>query len=370
MTTISLKANELSETNVQIVSMVKRGANRIPFRIVKEDNEDMLNLDKIAAKGFVKSEQKGGVLAVIVNKTADVEAVAAALANTGLKLEKGEEGENTIVFKQEGISEFDVGMIKLDDDVIVAVSGLQKGFSAYDWQNTDFATVFATEGFYPSLRTATDAMETTISNILYKSENKAEISTKVTKCLSDFGSLVNTLVANIPEAAVKADEALKSETYVAAKKTAGTAACDPAMTEADKKKMKTPAKKEDEPKVEDTAKGDEAKPEAKDGEAVKEAPKVEKTEDNADLLAKIGDLITQGIEKALAPVTASVDALKTDFGKVNSRVEEVAATAKKADQAIKGTVTISSAPDRSVTKKTDSEGTVPPPLDTAFMKNV
>ncbi|QIG76978.1 hypothetical protein EVC30_150 [Rhizobium phage RHph_Y1_11] len=364
--TLTTKATELSTLNVNIVSMVKRGANRIPFRIVKEDTDDMLDLHKIAGQAFAKTEdKKGGVFAVIVNKSADVAALQVALADTGLKLEKGEEGEGTIVFKQEGVDEFDVGLVKLDDEVIVAVSGLKKGFSSYNWQDTDFATVFATEGFYPSLRTATEAFSSTVSNILYKEENKSSITTKVSKALTDFGSLVNTLVNNIPEAAIKADEILKSDEYTSKKKPAAAAA-DPKATDTKKDEGKTdPAAtvKTDETKPVETVK-DETKPEGT--EAVKTDPVVTPPAAD-DMLAKIGDMISASLAKAIEPVTASVDALKNDLTSVTAKVEEVSANVQKTDKVLKGTVIASSTPDRtaSTTKKSESE-VAPPPLDTAY----
>ena len=51
MRKLQLKATELVDTDVNFVSLVTRGANRIPFRITKED-EQMLDLHKIARSLF------------------------------------------------------------------------------------------------------------------------------------------------------------------------------------------------------------------------------------------------------------------------------------------------------------------------------
>lgn len=45
-----VKINELSDVDVRFVSLVKRGANRIPFRLTKEDTNRMLDFVKLFRK--------------------------------------------------------------------------------------------------------------------------------------------------------------------------------------------------------------------------------------------------------------------------------------------------------------------------------
>jgi len=49
-----VKINELSDVDVRFVSLVKRGANRIPFRLTKEDTTKMLDFVKL----FRKSDEE------------------------------------------------------------------------------------------------------------------------------------------------------------------------------------------------------------------------------------------------------------------------------------------------------------------------
>lgn len=49
-----VKINELSDVDVRFVSLVKRGANRIPFRLTKEDTNRMLDFVKL----FRKSDEE------------------------------------------------------------------------------------------------------------------------------------------------------------------------------------------------------------------------------------------------------------------------------------------------------------------------
>ena len=55
MAKVVLKATELTNTDVDFVALVKRGANRIPFRITKGDDA-VLDLDKIGRRLFQKAD--------------------------------------------------------------------------------------------------------------------------------------------------------------------------------------------------------------------------------------------------------------------------------------------------------------------------
>ena len=64
MSRFSINATELSNTDVNFVALVKRGANRIPFRITKSEDNDMINLHSIGQRMF-KSEEPQPVAAPI-----------------------------------------------------------------------------------------------------------------------------------------------------------------------------------------------------------------------------------------------------------------------------------------------------------------
>ena len=57
MSRLEFKATELTDTDVDFVSLVKRGANRLPFRITKGDDE-MIDLYAIGRKMFQKAEPR------------------------------------------------------------------------------------------------------------------------------------------------------------------------------------------------------------------------------------------------------------------------------------------------------------------------
>lgn len=70
MPKLTFNAHELTDANVDFVAMVKRGANRIPFRITKSEDADMIDLSKLARTVFLKADPKPAVAAVIFDGAA------------------------------------------------------------------------------------------------------------------------------------------------------------------------------------------------------------------------------------------------------------------------------------------------------------
>ena len=83
MPKFSISAHELTDTNVDFVALVKRGANRIPFRLTKGDNE-MLDLYSIGRRMFKSDEPAPVVIGAILTKGADVEGAVAVLKSVGV----------------------------------------------------------------------------------------------------------------------------------------------------------------------------------------------------------------------------------------------------------------------------------------------
>lgn len=215
MSKLKIKAHELVGTDVQFVSLVKRGANRIPFRIVKED-DNMIDLHKIGKSLFRKADPKPEIVAAIVQKGADLDKVAAIFTAAGLDVkdfQKSEKSGIVTIAKADYQDAEDVAVIKMSDDIAVAVSGLKKAFSGYAATSGSFAEVLATEGFYSSVCTATEALRTTIHNVLYEAKSPSEASLAVGKATEEFKSYLTTLVGGLPVQAFKLDvEVAKAST--------------------------------------------------------------------------------------------------------------------------------------------------------------
>src|SRR5271167_4509194 len=78
MAKVVLKATELTNTDVDFVALVKRGANRIPFRITKGD-DTVLDLNKLGRRLFQKADPVPAIGAILTQKNEVDAALAEAL---------------------------------------------------------------------------------------------------------------------------------------------------------------------------------------------------------------------------------------------------------------------------------------------------
>jgi len=218
MPKLQLNATELVEPDVDLVAMVKRGANRIPFRLTKKDGADMIDLSKIGAALFSKSAtpKTPTVVGVIFAKGADIEALTATLKASGIDVSEGftkAEGAQATTFTKADTeaNPENLLVLKLDDQVAVTINGphdLIKRVSGYDWESTSFSEVLTKGTFAPSLCMAQDMLQTTVWNIMEKAEDRAELGTLLKTAVTEFSSYVDSLVAAVPDSVFKADEAL------------------------------------------------------------------------------------------------------------------------------------------------------------------
>jgi hypothetical protein len=207
----TINATELTDTDVNFVALVKRGANRLPFRITKGD-EPMLDLYKLARTAFKKADPVAMICAVVVQKGANLASIDGALMSVGIDVatfarsEKG--GLITATRKSDDAPE-DVMLVKLDDNVMLAVSCLKKGFSGYDFSSSDFGEVHATGAFCSSASVASDMLQMTIANILCECEAPDEALAKISEACGDFTEYMTALTSALPVQAFKADVALR-----------------------------------------------------------------------------------------------------------------------------------------------------------------
>lgn len=206
---------EMKKADVRFVSLVERGANRIPFRIVKSEKEstmiDLSNPGRIFKRD--KAAPTGSSVVGIVVKSqkddAANAAVTAALTEAGFKVDNATKNEDgTIVFAQDGAIDTEgTHLVRLSDEMVVVM----KGFAPYSTDmdaSTDFSEVMACQGFYQGINTATDALATTIRNALYSASSGADAAKTMSASFSKFQTYVVALLNGIPSKAFKADTAL------------------------------------------------------------------------------------------------------------------------------------------------------------------
>ncbi len=207
-----VEANELHGTDVKLVSLVKRGANRLPWRITKEDTDDMLDLAKIFTRK-VDAPSAPTVHSIIMRKECkNQKGLAAILAKAGLDVSKPAGKGDFIIFAQKaGDPSNDAVLIKSNGDVGFVVENLSKAFSGYDFSSNDFNDVFSTGSFCPSVAMASDLLGVTIGNILSGSESPGDAAGKIAKAVEGFKQYSVTLANSLPAQAFKADTLMKGD---------------------------------------------------------------------------------------------------------------------------------------------------------------
>lgn len=212
MATLKLILKKLVDVDVEFVSLVKRGANRLPLRVIKSDDIEnqeenkMSFFDKLfsnaeASKDETKEPQ---ISAIIMDSQCNIEDVEKQLEELGFKITEKEEVEGGIVFRQSEFSEEDV-VIRLSETTFVSISNVSKAFEPFA-SGDSFADNFNKGSFFPSVRMATDVLMDTIVNVMFNDDgNKAPVET-VTKVLEEFNRFVLTSLKSIPKDAFKLED--------------------------------------------------------------------------------------------------------------------------------------------------------------------
>lgn len=354
---ITMRASELQGTDVNLVSLVGKGANRIPFKIMKEDNQ-MIDLASLGKKLFKSAPIAPAIAAVMVAATADIAIVKSHLVEAGLNVDNEKNEGDFVVFTQDLDAKptEDMTIMKLDNDVALVITGIQKHFASYDFSSSVFNEVLTVEGFYPSVYMAKSILSQTIDNIMGQSGTAAEAREGIAKAVGDFSSYIMAITSAIPERAFKADNAYKNAAATLETKKAVTTTATQVL---DNKTVTTDVKPEvTEDKVEKT--------EETTGKDAKEETTEETKPDTQE-----------AVSTDLAAVLNALSTFKTEVGaeiaKVTTTIKEVADTQAtltarmaKAEEAVNGTVHITPSADKKVTTMKEDAGPSLGLIDTAY----
>jgi hypothetical protein len=352
---MKVKLTEMKDADVRFVSLVKRGANRIPFRITKSEKEfPMLDLTKPMQilKGEKAKPAAPEIVAIIVEKQEDelMGKVTDALKTAGFNVDQRADLEDgTTMFTVAKADENDSTIVRLSESMAVVV----KGFSQYSsglQVSSDFNEVMAATGFYQGVRTASDAMAFTLQNILCEAADAGEVAVKMEDVLGKFSSYVMTLTKGLPAAAFKADNGVIEVLKAASGKDKGknkdpngdgAEGADAAMK---KWLAKNPGKNMEDWVAANGTKADEpVGAETAATEAVAEVTEPVATEAvvTAEPVVDVAAVIKAALEPltaAVATVTESVTKLAKDQESFNEKVDSIARKAEDATKAINSTV--------------------------------
>lgn len=354
MPKIAIEANELSQVQVSHISLVKRGANKVPFRMLKSDGgTEMIQFDM---KRVFKSQPKTPmVAAILVSKDADLDATKARITKAGFSVEKQTDSDDGVIFAQSDDKEIKGIILKMDADVALVLTNVEKAFEPMNLESTSFGEVFAQEGLVPGFRLAVEALQDTFFNVLAKAENPEDLTKDVTRVIGEFSTHMNLLAKAVPPDAFSLDF-FKAEAEPV-KKTEG---------ESDEDKATREAKEKDEA---DAA----AKLEA-DAEAAK-AKKIEEAGDDPVALAAIASQETADANQAvlLKAITDMGTETQKQIGALGERITSVEAQSNETKNALSKTAagvvhTNDDDPTKTVSKSDEHRD--PPLIDTAYDRSL
>jgi len=358
--------------DVNRISLVKRGANRVPFRIIKSDGEStMLDISKIF---FAKKEAPvaPAVIAIALAKGADIEAYTKALTDAGFEIDHVAESDDgsTLMLKADDLPE-DITAFKISEDCALVIEGIQKGLMTWPDSNS-FVENITKAGFAPSYRIANDILTETVSNIMFSEGDADETKTAISKALTDFQGYVEAVLSTVPVQAFKAEAAIvevekgmlnEQDTADSLKAKAKKAK---AAKSKDKKETKETKGEGDEDETESSESDESSESEGAEGDASTgddvvaekdstsesaEGDAEDKTDSNAELIKTLS-----GLTEAVGAIKTSVDQVEE---KLSGRIDDLQAQVKKTDEALAGTVHSEDSEDDSSNpkEKTDAQKT-------------
>jgi len=206
---VSIKATELSNTDVDFIALVKRGANRIPFRLTKSEEEPMLDLFS-AGRRFLMKGDAPRVIGIVYTQKADVAGITAMLKAEGIEvtaLSKTEDaGVTTLLAKDADTA--DAILLKTGETTALVVGHLRKSLLNFDLGGS----AYASDRHVSSIGTAVTMFKSELDTLLQKAETPADFASAVSKAATGFGSYVEQVARSLPTQALKMERALKAGT--------------------------------------------------------------------------------------------------------------------------------------------------------------
>lgn len=215
---IKTTGREMKDAECEFISLVPRGANQIPFRIIKSDTSQESTMDITNFHRLLKREsaKKAAVaptiIGLVVRKGEGFEDAKLALVASGFSVESVVEkaDADVSIFLQDGHVEADLGdasMVSLKgEEVMVAL----KGFSSWTDSLKTFSDKVSAQGFYPSMTSALDVLEDSLYQEASDGDGQDKTIADITDVISQFQTYMLGLIKAVPAQAFKAERALKA----------------------------------------------------------------------------------------------------------------------------------------------------------------
>lgn len=355
MPDLKITATKMTDVTVSYISLVGRGANRIPFKIVKQEkamSKGLAGLDLGALFTRKSDKPKATIVGVATMKNEKLEAVKASLAEAGLDVSQmSEQTDGSVVFAQgTTLKSDDVHqLVRLSDDVVLVT----KGFSMYNIQDGSFADKCKVSGAYSGLSGMIAVLHEGIIDLMYNASKPTDAAAAVSKLFDEAKSYAVNLMNQLPVAAFKLDKGVVVKSEPLAPEDAsvlvnGTEGAVAASTEDETVEKSDDPKKKDKTKAKDTsqcegtpaAKAEGAEAAATEAQADPAAGATQKSEldPTPDMMAQFQALMTQMGDSLTSSVTKSIGEVTKNLNDLATRVEQVEGVAKSAEKAVSGFV--------------------------------
>lgn len=311
MARMVLKATELEGVDVSRIALVTKAANRLPYRIIKSEEGEVMDLYKIARSVFQKSDPKPAVVGAFIGDNFAATIGNLKKADIGFPGDIKKADDDVVLLGKAEAT--DAVLVKLDDNTLLTVSHLAKSF-------TDGVPEFVgyTAGSVPSIGLAMDAMVRTIKSEMGKDKlDQKALASLIKQAAGEFADFAAVMAENLPASVLKADVLFKGVTQAASMITG-------AEDEIDGTKVKKgDGKACDEPDGdEDEAKGKKKPAFMKgDGQTITPPAKPSAVDDNADSMEE-NQKLAKGEVIADKPVNGSKTSEDFKTAPNNADIEE------------------------------------------------
>lgn len=206
MVKVTVEANELKNGKIEKISLVRNGAIRQPFKILKTEEipQEHESVGSKLKKFFGSEDDEARVAALFVRKSAAAKWIPLIKAN-GFRAEKdhAEVDGDMVILKQESFdADVEGSLVALTPDVAIMLNRVVKGFDPYS-SSASFDENVKASAFYPGMYHAMESLADTVWNVLNNSDDPEQAAADVAKQVKAFGNYVNGLVSELPGSVFK-----------------------------------------------------------------------------------------------------------------------------------------------------------------------
>jgi hypothetical protein len=334
MSKVKIVVRDLDDVQVSHVSLVKRGASRIPFRIIKREKEEntMLDLSSLFIKKRDKAPEVPTLVGVVLAKGEYDDSLLDKLKELGLTGTVDQSQDNATLIKAEGYETAqDVAGIQMKNGMVAVYANLKKGLSIDP--ESMFGDVVKVNSVYPSVSVACSTFQDMLWDALYENSDKGSTMVDVGSLLDDLKNYILGVLDTIPDTLYKME---KLEAVAKTDKPAEQTTEETKTVEGEVTKTEEQANSE-QSTVDKTA---EVTTEATKESEVAKADKQEQDEQSIDLLKSEFSGLKETIETLVSSVAALSTNVTAQVAELNTRIEKAEGQSNSALEILNGKVSL------------------------------